>query len=196
MENLVVRIKVRAGAATPIPAVTATLAPVVSATPRPVLPTQPPPPTTGEVCVRAFNDLNGDGQQGADESLLAGMTFVFSDASGPIDSYTTDGASEPHCFTNLALGIYQLTIKPPASYAGTTPGATSINLAAGLKPTITYGAMRRGAAPAPTGSPSGQAASGGSLASTVRTVAIVIGVLVLVGLAVVGGMLLLSRRRP
>jgi len=196
MENLVVRIKVQAGAVTPAPAVTATLAPTLAATPRLVLPTPPPPPTTGEICVQAFNDLNGDGQQGADELLLAGVAFVFSGASGPIDSYTTDGASEPHCFTNLVLGVYQLTIKPPASYAGTTPGATSINLTAGIKPTIVYGAKRSGAAPVPTGSPSGQAAPGGSLAGTVRTVAIVISVLVLVGLAVVGGMLLLSRRRP
>ncbi len=208
-ENLVVRIKVQAGAVTPIPAVTATLAatrpvtvtatlaPVVTATPqRSALPTPPSPPTTGEICVQAYNDLNGDGQQGADESLLAGVAFVFSSASGPIDSYTTDGASEPHCFKNLALGVYQLTIKPPTGFAGTTPGATSINLTAGLKPTIAYGAKRSGAAPTPTANPAGQAAPGGGLSGTVRTVAIVIGVLVLAGLAIVGGMLLLARRQP
>jgi hypothetical protein len=193
MENLVVRIKVSSEAATPVPTATAT--PQRQETPTP---TAPPAPTTGQICVLAYNDLNGDGQQGADESLLAGVVFALSDASGPRDSYTTDSVTEPHCFTDLALGNYQLAIKPPANYASTTPSAMTISLGAGIKPNVNYGARRSGPAPAPTltgGASSGGATTGGSPGSTVRTLLILVGVLVLIGLAAVGGFVLMSRRQ-
>ena len=86
-----------------------------------------------QICVQAYNDLNGDGQQGADETLMAGVAFTLSDAGGPRDAYTTDGTTEPHCFQDLKLGNYQLTIKPPANYGSTTPDAMSISLSAGVK---------------------------------------------------------------
>jgi hypothetical protein len=193
MENLVVRIKVSAQAATPVPAATATLQRQVVPTP-----TAPPTPSTSQICIQAYNDLNGDGQQGADEGLMAGVVFTLLDASGPRDSYTTDGVSEPHCFTDLPLGNYQLTTKPPANYVSTAPGAMTISLSNDIKPNVMYGARRSGSAPAPTrpGSPSNEgAATGGSLGNTVRTILIVLGVIVLIGLGVVGGMLIMVRRR-
>ena len=84
------------------------------------------------------------------KGLMAGVVLTLADASGPRDSYTTDGVSEPHCFTDLPLGTYQLTIKPPANYGSTTPGAMTISLSAGVKPNVMYGARRSGQAPAPT----------------------------------------------
>jgi hypothetical protein len=191
MENLVVRIKVSAEAATPVPAVTATPESPVEPTP-----TAPPVPTTGQICVQAYNDLNGDGQRSADEILLPGVVVTLSDASGPRTTYTTDGVSEPYCFADLTLGDYQLAIKPPANYVSTTPGAMTINLSAGIKPDVMYGARRGGPAPTPTSSPSdGGASTGKSLASIVRTVLIVAGVLVLIGFVAVGGFVVMRRRR-
>jgi len=93
MENLVVKIKVSADAAPLAGAVTGHAARpagsnscsdrVADADDRPGL--HP-----------AYNDRDGDGQQGNDENLLAGVVFTLSDAGGPKDSYTTDGVSEPH----------------------------------------------------------------------------------------------------
>ena len=200
MDNLVVRIKVSAEAATPVPAVTATPVPAVTATPQDqATPTPPasPTPTIGQICVQAYNDLNGDGQQSADETLMAGVAFTLLDASGPRDSYTTDGTSEPHCFGDLPPGSYQLTIKPPANYASTTPDAMTISLSAGVKPNVMYGARRSGLAPTPTrtGSASnGSATTGGSPGNTGRTVLIVFAALVLVALGGVVGVALMRRR--
>lgn len=193
MENLVVRIKVSAEAATPVPAATAT--PQTQVAPAP---TAPPTPSTSQICVQAYNDVNGDGQQGADETLMAGVAFTLSDAGGPKDSYTTDGTTEPHCFQDLKLGNYQLTIKPPANYGSTTPDAMAISLSAGVKPNVTYGARRSGPAPAPTrtASPSNEgAATGAAPGSAFRTILIVVSVVVIIALVGVGATLLRARRR-
>jgi hypothetical protein len=193
MQNLVVRIKVSAEAATPVPVATATPpAPVAPA------PTAPPTPSTSQICVQAYNDLNGDGQQGADETLMAGVALTLADASGPRESYTTDGVSEPHCFQDLALGNYQLTAKPPTNYSSTTPDAMTINLSAGVKPNVMYGTRRSGlvAAPTRTASPSDDgAATGAASGSIFRTILIVVSVVVIVALMGVGGILLRARRR-
>jgi hypothetical protein len=164
-----------AEAATPVPVVTATPQSQVAPTPL-----ASPTPAPGQICVQAYNDLNGDGQQSTDESLLAGVAFTLSDASGPRDSYTTDSATEPYCFKDLPPGSYQLTIKPPTNYASTTPNAITISLSGGMKVDVAHGARRSGPAPIPTGSTSGSATSGGLLGSTGRTVLIVIGVLLLI----------------
>ena len=161
-------------------------------------PTAPPTSSTSQICVQAYNDLNGDGQQGADEALMAGVAFTLSDAGGPRDSYTTDGTTEPHCFQDLKLGNYQLTIKPPANYGSTTPDAMTISLSAGVKPNVVYGARRSGLAPVPTRtvSPSNAgAATGAAPGSAIRTILIVVSVVVIIALVGVGGALLRARRR-
>ncbi len=193
MENLVVRIKVSAEVATPVPAATAT--PQAQVAPSP---TAPPTPSTSQICVQAYNDLNGDGQQSADETLMAGVAFTLSDAVGPSDSYTTDGTTEPHCFQDLKLGNYRLTIKPPANYGSTTPDVMTISLSAGVKPNVMYGTRRSGLVPAPTRttSPSGDgAATGAASGSVFRTILIAVGVVVIIALMGVGGILLRARRR-
>lgn len=185
LENLIVKITVTGAAATPIPAVTAT-------------PQGPPPtaaPTTGQVCVVSFNDRNGDTQQGSDENLLPGVVFALSDVNGPKDSYTTDGVSEPHCFTDLPAGSYQLSIKSPANYTATTQKSVVIALNGGMKTDVAFGARRGGAAPTATrtGGGGGESAAG-LLGGAGRIVLIVVAILVLLGLGFVGGLVLLRRR--
>ena len=196
MENLVVRIKVSAAAATPVSTATATPQRQIAPTPL-ASPTRlaSPTPATGQICIKAYNDLDGDGQQSVDESLLAGVAFVLSDAKGPRDSYTTDSATEPHCFSDLPSGNYRLTTKPPANHVLTTSDALTVNLSGGMKAELASGAKRSGSVPTPTGSaaPAG-ATAGGQAGSTGRTVLLVIGVVVLIGLAVAGGFVLGIRR--
>jgi hypothetical protein len=191
MQNLVVRIKVSAATATPAP--TATPQKQVEPTP-----TTPPTPSTSQICVQAYNDGNGNGQQDADETLMAGVSFTLSDAGGPRDSYTTDGTTEPHCFQDLKLGDYQLKIKPPTNYGSTTPDAMTISLSAGVKPNVVYGARRSGLAPVPTrttGPSSEGAATGAASGSAIRTILTVVSVVAIIALVGVGGALLGARRR-
>jgi hypothetical protein len=185
LENLIVKITVTGEAATPVSAVTAT----------PQGPPASPTPTSGQICVLAFNDRNGDTQQDSDESLLPGVVFALSDTSGPRDSYTTDGVSEPHCFPNLPAGSYQVAIKPPSNYSATTQKVWTIALNGGMKTDVLFGARRGGAAPTPTSTGGGgDSGISGLLGSAGRIVLIVVAILVLLGLGFVGGFVLLGRR--
>ena len=193
MENLVVQIKVQANAPAPIAAVTATPQGQLPPTAEP-----PPTPTTGQICIQAYNDRNGDSQQGTDENLLAGVIFTLSDADGPRESYTTDGVSEPHCFPDLQPGSYSVSAKPPANYSATTEKTTVVALNGGMKTDISFGARRGGPVPTPT-KVGGAGASGGSAGSSLlgsagRVILIVVLVLILIGLGFGGGFLLMSRR--
>ena len=190
LDNLFLKIVVSGQAAPPVAAVTATpqnAAPVPTATPT---------PTPGQVCVLAFNDRNGDGQQSADENPLAGVVFALADSNGPKDSYTTDGVSEPYCFTNLPPGSYTLTAKAPGGYSGTSP-KTQIVAISGGKEDFVFGARRGGAVATPTragSSGGGSGATSSLLGGAGRYILAGAALLVLIGLGFVAGFVLMSRR--
>jgi hypothetical protein len=186
MENLIVKITVSANAA-PVAGVTAT--PQGQAPPQP---TASPTPTTGQICVQAFNDRNGDGQQDTDENLLAGVVFTLSDTNGPKDSYTADGVSEPYCFADLQPGSYTLSMKAPQNYTATTNKSMIIALNGGMKTDVSFGARRGGPAATPTRT--GGSSGTSLLGSAGRVILIVVAILVLIGLGFVGGFILMTRR--
>src|SRR5512135_1194526 len=110
---------------------------------------------TGQVCVQAFDDINGNGTREADEKLLAGVGFTLSDDSGMKGSYSTDGVSEPYCFGKLAGGSYTVRAKAPAGYESTTEGQWAISLANGAQFDAKYGASKSGGAAADSANPTG-----------------------------------------
>ncbi|NOZ06331.1 MAG: hypothetical protein GXP41_08285 [Chloroflexi bacterium] len=89
--------------------------PTASVTPS-VTPTEPP--ATGLICVRAFDDRNGDGQWSANEPVLPGAEIAVKDTSfATLQSYTTTG-NEPHCFAALPAGVqYNVTETDPVGYS-------------------------------------------------------------------------------
>jgi hypothetical protein len=190
MENLIIQIKVQANAPAPMAAVTATPQEQLPPTPAPS-----PTPATGQICILAYNDRNGDRQQDADENLLAGVVFTLSDANGPREAYTTDGVSEPYCFVDLQPGSYSVSAKSPANYSVTTEKTTVVALNGGMKTDILTGARRGGPLPTPTKEGGASSAAGSSLlGSAGRVILIVVLVLILIGLGFGGGFLLMSRR--
>jgi len=98
---------------------------------------------TGQICVQAFADINGDGVYSSpDEQLIAGVTFWLSNETGRLGTYTTDGSSEPYCFGSLAVGQYTVQARPdPKKIKGeaTTPGQWVVPLASSAEYDITYG---------------------------------------------------------
>jgi len=100
--------------------------------------------SSGQVCVQAFDDVNGNGTREADEKLLASVGFTLSDDSGMKGSYSTDGVSEPYCFGKLAGGSYTVRAKAPAGYESTTEGQWAISLANGAQFDAKYGASKPG----------------------------------------------------
>jgi hypothetical protein len=99
----------------------------------------------GEICVRAFNDLNGDGTYTApDEPLLADVTFILANETGRLGSYRTDGTEvdAPYCFGNLTVGQYTVQARPDVNKVkgkATTPGQWVVPLASGAQYDIVYG---------------------------------------------------------
>ncbi len=91
--------------------------PTASVTPSPT-PTELP--ATGLICVRAFDDRNGDGQWSTNEPVLPGAEIAVKDTSlVTLQSYTTTG-DEPHCFEPLPAGVqYNVTETDPVGYSST-----------------------------------------------------------------------------
>ncbi len=92
-----------------------------------------------------FDDANGNTLRDEDELLLAGGSLTVSNASGFLQTYSTDGATEPHCFPSLTTGEYIAAATPPGGYAMTTIESLSVMVDAGADLDIPFGA---------TGSPS------------------------------------------
>ena len=79
----------------------------------------------------AYNDLNTNGLRDSGEGLLPGiMITVFADQQA-LGTYTTDGASEPYCFSGLADGAYQVAQQVGGSWQPTTLAAWGVSLKAG-----------------------------------------------------------------
>jgi len=120
----------------------------------------------GEICVRAFNDLNGDGTYTApDEPPLADVTFILANETGRLASYRTDGTEvdRPYCFGNLAVGQYTVQARPDVNKVkgkSTTPGQWVVPLASGAQYDIAYG-VSLGAQPESNQASSGSTSSGG-----------------------------------
>jgi len=122
-------------------------APAVETTPdspaaTPIAALQSPRPSgagsTGEVCVRAFTDSDGDGVMNPDENLVGGVVFILHDSSAVAATRTTDGLSEPYCFVQPA-GAYSLLIQAPAGRVATSDTRWGLVLAAGAPVNIDFG---------------------------------------------------------
>lgn len=150
---------------------------------------------TGQICVLAFDDQNGNGVREADESLLAGVGFTLADANGVKGSYKSDGNSEPYCFGSLAAGAYTVQARGASGLEVTTPGQWAISLSNGAQFDVTYGA-RTGdgetAQPAAAGGSTSAPASASGMSTLGR---IVLGVLGLVVLGFAGLLALTTLQR-
>lgn len=120
-------------------------------------PTEPPPSdtttsepkevaeadsATGEMCVRTFTDLNGDGILNSGENLVAGIDLVLLNASDQlVETYHTDGLSEPHCFV-APQGSYTLQVQTPAGRTPTSHTQWKVALSSNAKVDIDFGSVK------------------------------------------------------
>ncbi|HIE38115.1 MAG TPA: LysM peptidoglycan-binding domain-containing protein, partial [Anaerolineae bacterium] len=184
---------------------------IPAATPAPSTP--PPPPTaeatatpeTGSVCVLAYHDRNGDTFRQADtEEMLPNAVFSLGDTSGLLGQYTTDGLSEPYCFTGLAPGTYRVAMQPPPGYVISGPSDMALALGTAGTLEVAFGAQRGEEAPGEEESPGviqpepgagGEEEAGSVWPQVWRWAARISGILVLTLAAVVAVLFVLSRRR-
>lgn len=152
---------------------------------------------TGQICVLAFDDQNGNGVRDNDEVLLSGVGFTLADANGVKGSYKSDGNSEPYCFGSLAAGSYTVQARGVSGQEVTTPGQWAISLSNGAQFDVQYGARKtsgEAAKPATGGNTSTTPASGSGMTTLGRIVLGVLGVGVL-GVAVLLALTTLQRAR-
>ena len=85
----------------------------------------------------------GDGIRDATEALLpGGQIAVVEIATGkPVQAYTTDGISEPHCFKGLPAGQYTVSFAAPAGYNPTTVTSTPLDVEIGVTKALEFGAQ-------------------------------------------------------
>jgi hypothetical protein len=130
---------------------------------------------SGQICVLAFDDQNGNGVREADEPLLAGVSFTLADDVEVKRSYKTDAHSEPYCFSDLVPAQYTVQARKTATLEMTTEGQWAVPpLASGAQFDVMYGARK-------VASGAAQPAAGGSMSTLGRIVLGVLGLVVLAG---------------
>jgi len=97
---------------------------------------------TVAVCVSMFEDINQNRLREDNEALLSGGTVVLTRDGAEAANYTTDGASEPHCLTDLEVGEYVANVTAPDGYGLTTPAQLRLPLTAGAALNIEFGAAQ------------------------------------------------------
>jgi hypothetical protein len=155
------------------------------------------PAGAASICVTLFNDANGNGAFDPGEGLVAAGSFSLLDVSNSntVATYTTDGASEPHCFENLPSGNYRINSTVPEGYKATTRSDWDLTLAAGSTANLEFGAQSTGQT---GGGATGGGTDGGGSDNTSRLVRALLaagGVVLLLIAAGVAGFLVLTRRR-
>ncbi len=135
----------------PTPSVTPTETPVPdTATPAPTAPVteaeaQDVDPTTLEpgICVGMFDDIDQNGTLNAGETYLAdGIIRLVDSNDEELNTYLTDGESEPFCFEDLDNGRYSLNGIAPDGYGLTTSPILRVNLEDGEAVIVRFGAKQ------------------------------------------------------
>ena len=106
----------------------------------------PPPEATGAICVTLYADSNGNGVLDVGEQLVAEGIFslVNLDNGETINSYTTDGTSEPYCFPDLETGTFRVISASPSGHTPTTRVDWDLTLAKGSTANLEFGAQFTG----------------------------------------------------
>lgn len=129
-------------------------------TPEPTsTPTEAPPAPVTQVaavrtnvtalCVWMFEDSNQNRIQESNESLLAGGNIVVNRGAEVVQTYQTDGESEPYCFEDIATGNYTVVASPPAGYGLTTSAQLAVRVQSGATVDVRFGAAQGVQAVAP-----------------------------------------------
>jgi LysM repeat protein len=152
-----------------------------------------PAPASASICVLAYQDRNGDNvRDAAAEELLPNVVFTLSGASGEVGQYSTTGTSEPYCFTDLAPGVYRVSMAPPAGYAPGDLAEQNTAVTAGATLPLEF-SVRRSENPA-SGNATPAPPTGTQSSSGLKIIALVEGGLVVI-LAVVLGLVFFRKRR-
>jgi LysM repeat protein len=167
-------------------------------------PAEPSGSSGTSICVLAYHDRNGDTFRDATvEELLPNAKFSLADASSVIAEYTSDGISEPYCFSGLTPGAYRVVQEAPPGYANSGPAEWPAALSESSSLELQFGNVRdesadTGMEPANPGEDAeeeGNEEGGSRVSRLLTTAAKVSGIIVLVLAAGIAVLFVLTRRR-
>src|SRR5512143_3299029 len=131
-------------------------APSITPGPSPTagIPTPTPTPLSGttEICVMLFDDLNGDALRQADEAVIVGGAISVTETHGKY-SETQETVANPDptayggiCFSDVPEGTYNLAAAIPDNYNPTMSLTYTLDVKAGDRAFVDFGAQSRDAA--------------------------------------------------
>lgn len=155
-----------------------------SATPTAILPSSTPFNGTGEVCIYLFDDVNGNSVPDEDETGIVAGAISLTDRVGKVSlTGTTQGTSDPVCFSDLPEGEYNVSVGVPEGYNATTQLNSTLTVRAGETSNVDFGAQLSSAAQPLSTAEGGKSAILG-----------ILGILVLLGGGALGFFALRTRR--
>ncbi len=101
-------------------------------------PAAEPVATTGEICLLAFDDANGDGFFDGGESLKSNVAITLANGQAVISNYITNG-SEPFCIDGLESDTYRVSRSLVPGEAVTNAADWGVTLAPGMSINIEFG---------------------------------------------------------
>jgi LysM repeat protein len=172
--------------------------------------TEPEESSTGgaAICVLAYYDENNNSFRDDEtvEHLVPSTQFTVADATSGavVAQYTSDGVSEPHCFTELVPGAYRVILEADTGFTPSGQSEWPVAVAEGTSLDIQFGVVRDEAENSPSGETTdpateteeGNESSGGSTATrVVANLARVAGIIILALAAGAAVLFVLNRRR-
>ncbi len=125
----------------------------------PATPTVTPTPFAGttEICVLLYSDTNGDALRQADEPAIAGGAVSVTETNG-LYSKTLQTVLNPDpnaypgvCFSDVPEGSYNIGVAIPDNYNATTNLTYTLDLKAGDRAEVSFGAQPRNSGAVQTG---------------------------------------------
>jgi hypothetical protein len=123
-----------------VPTPTATVDLGVTATP--LLPTPTPKKGSGEICVVLFADVNGNAAREETEGTILGGAVSVTDRGGTVSQTgITLSGTDLLCFKDIPEGDYNVALAVPDGYNPTTTTNYPLQLVAGNRSVIDFGAQ-------------------------------------------------------
>ncbi len=91
-----------------------------------------------------FNDINGDGEQNANEEGISGVTVELTDKDGQVIASAVTAGDGSYIFVNVPPGNYTVTETDPAGFTSTTANTVTVELAPGGSASANFGDHQSG----------------------------------------------------
>ncbi len=124
--------------ATPTPSPTPTVTPTATEIPTET-PTPTVPPTTGTILACVWEDENGDGEQGAAEAALSGVSIEVRDGQGQVVDRCTADLSGCCRVSGLEPGSYTVHAEAQPGFILTTEGLVAVEVLGGQISEVHFG---------------------------------------------------------